>query len=228
MDVKDYYAILGVNEDASQEAIKAAYRKLAFKYHPDKCPEEKKKECEEKFKEIAAAYYVLGDAKRKKEYDDYRKGAYAFRSGPGSGDFASQSGFDFNDLMNHFHAFGGAKGGRKTARHDRYFSFDDLQDLFAGMGGSSGVHIGADTDYEFYDNNAPHQYETDIYAQLNIPRNVALSGGEVRFKLQDGRTITLKISPNTKNGQKLRFKGLGKRCPCCDHKGDLTVTVRFA
>ena len=96
MDTKDYYAILEIDKSASHDEIKRAYRKLAFKYHPDKCPEEKKKECEEKFKEIAAAYYVLGDEKRKKEYDDYRNGAYSFRSGPGSGDFASQSGFDFD------------------------------------------------------------------------------------------------------------------------------------
>ncbi|MFH1428866.1 MAG: DnaJ domain-containing protein, partial [Candidatus Margulisiibacteriota bacterium] len=111
MDTKDYYAILGVNEKASLGEIKSAYRKLAFKYHPDKCPEEKKKECEEKFKEIAAAYYVLGDEKRRKEFDDYRKGAYSFRSGPGSGDFASQTGFDFEDLMKHFHDLG-ARGAR--------------------------------------------------------------------------------------------------------------------
>ena len=216
MDTKNYYTILGVNEDASYEAIKTVYRKLALKYHPDKCPEEKKKECEEKFKEIAAAYYVLGDVKRRKEYDDYKKGTYAFRSGPGAGDFASQSGFDFNDLMNHFQTFGRTKGEYKTAGNNRYFFFDDQQDLFEGMG-----------DYELYDNKALHKHETDIYAQLNLPRNVALAGGEVRFKLQDSRMITLKIYPNTKNGQKLRFKGLGKTCPCCDHKGDLTVTARF-
>ena len=225
--MKDYYAILEVAESASPDKIKAAYRKLALKYHPDKCPEEKKKECEEKFKEVAAAYYVLGDEKRKKEYDDYRKGAYAFRSGPGSGDFASQAGFDFEDLMKHFHDLG-AHGGRQQRGSNRYFSFDDLGDIFEGLGSAQKGYSGAYVDRESLEEDAVHRYETDVNANLSITKNIALSGGEVKFRLQDSRTIMLKIYPNTKNGQKLRLKGLGARCPCCDHKGDLTVTVRFA
>ena len=225
--MKEYYAILGVAENASHDEIKAAYKKLAFKYHPDKCPEEKKKECEEKFKEITAAYYVLGDEKHKKEYDDYRKGTYAFRSGPGSGDFASQAGFDFEDLMKHFHDLG-AREGRQQRGSNRYFFFDDLGDIFEGLGSAQKGYSGAYVDREPLEEDAVHKYETDVNADLSIPENIALSGGEVKFRLQDGRTIMLKIYPNTKNGQKLRLKGLGARCPCCDHKGDLTVTMRFA
>jgi len=225
MDVKDYYAILGVDESASSEQLKSAYRSLALKYHPDRCPEEKKKESEEKFKEIAAAYYVLGDAKRKKEYDDYRKGAYEFRSGQGSGDFASQTGFDFEDLMKHFHDIG-ARGPRQQRGFNRYFSFDDLSDIFEGM--SSDQTGGAYTVYNFTERGGQQKYDTDTYAGIKIPRNVALNGGEVKVKLSDARTIILKINPGTKNGQKLRLKGLGKICPSCDHKGDLIVTVRYS
>jgi len=226
-DTKDYYAIMGVGESASSEQIKSAYRSLALKYHPDRCPEEKKKECEEKFKEIAAAYYVLGDTKRKKEYDDYKKGAYAFRSGPGSGDFASQSGFDFEDLMKHFHNIG-ARSGRQQKGFNRYFFFDDLGDIFEGLGSAEKGYPGAYVDRESLEEDAVHRYETDVNAALSIPKNIALSGGEVKFRLQDSRMIMLKIYPNTKNGQKLRLKGLGTRCPCCDHKGDLTVSVHYS
>lgn len=225
--MKDYYAILEVTEGASPDEIKSTYRKLAFKYHPDKNPEEKKKESEEKFKEIAAAYYVLGDEKRKKEYDDYRKGAYAFRSGPGSGDFASQAGFDFEDLIKHFHDLGVHRG-RQQRGPNRYFSFDDLGDIFEGLGSAQKGYSGAYVGREPLEEDTVHRYETDVNANLSISKNIALSGGEVKFRLQDSRTIMLKIYPNTKNGQKLRLKGLGARCPCCDHKGDLTVTVRFA
>ncbi|MBU2540879.1 MAG: DnaJ domain-containing protein [Candidatus Omnitrophica bacterium] len=228
MEVKDYYAILGVDESASSEQIKSAYRSLALKYHPDRCPEEKKKECEEKFKEIAAAYYVLGDAKRKKEYDDYRKGAYEFRSGQGSGDFASQTGFDFEDLMKHFHDLG-ARGARQQGGFNRYFFFDDLTDIFEGMSSMQGDQAGGPyTVYNFTDTGGQQKYDTDTYADMKIPRNVALNGGEVKVKLSDARTISLKINPGTKNGQKLRLKGIGKMCPTCDHKGDLIVTIRYS
>jgi len=227
MDTKDYYAILGVGESASSEQIKSAYRGLALKYHPDRCPEEKKKECEEKFKEIAAAYYVLGDTKRKKEYDDYRKGAYAFRSGPGSGDFASQAGFDFEDLMRHFHDMGG-QATQKQSGFNRYFFFDDLSDIFEGMSSMQGNQAGgAHTIYHFTDTGGQAKYDTDTYAEINIPQNLAQGGGEVKVRLHDARTITLKINPGTKDGQKLRLKGIGKMCPTCDHKGDLIVSVRY-
>ena len=226
MDTKDYYAILGVDKSASSGQIKSVYRNLALKYHPDRCPEEKKKESEEKFKEIAAAYYVLGDTKRRKEYDDYRKGAYVFRSGQGSGDFASQTGFDFEDLMKHFHNLG-ARAGRQQRGFNRYFFFDDLGDIFEGLGAAQKSYSGVYADRDSLDEDVAHRYDTDVNANLSIPKNIALNGGEVKFRLQDGRTIMLKISPNTKNGQKLSLKGIGKMCPTCDHKGDLIVSVRF-
>jgi DnaJ-class molecular chaperone len=76
--VKDYYQILGVPGDASEEDIKNAFRKLAFKYHPDKNPGNEK-QAEEKFKEINEAYSILGDAGKRRQYD-----------------FAKKSGFDSN------------------------------------------------------------------------------------------------------------------------------------
>ncbi len=68
---RDYYEILGVPRDASIEEIKKAYRKLALQYHPDRVPPEKKKEAEEKFKEISEAYAVLSDPEKRKLYDAY-------------------------------------------------------------------------------------------------------------------------------------------------------------
>ena len=225
--MKSYYTTLGVSEKASHSEIKAAYRKLALKYHPDRCPEKKKKECEEKFKEVAAAYYVLGDEKRKKEYDDYRKGEYTFRSGPGSGDFASQTGFDFEDLMKHFSDIGVQSSGQRKG-FNRYFFFDDLSDIYQGMRSRpGGQDEGAYTVYHFNDTGGQQKYDTDTYADIKISRGIALAGGEVKVKLSDARTISLKINPGTKSGQKLRLKGMGKNCSACDHKGDLIVSVRY-
>ncbi len=225
MAAKDYYATLGVDEKASSSQIKAVYRKLALKYHPDRVSETEKSRATERFKEIAAAYYTLGDAKRRKEYDDYKKGADIFRSGHGSGDFASQSGFDFDDLMNYFHGMGSKAQPRRRESSSRYFSFNDLSDIFEGVNSASGGSPDMHGDYSFAGEEPAHKYDTDIHANLTIPISVALNGGDVKFKLKDNRTITLKIAKNTKNGQKMKLKGLGKRCPCCDHNGDFIVAI---
>lgn len=74
--MKDFYEILGVSRDASQDEIKKAYRKLAFQYHPDKNPGDKV--AEEKFKEVSEAYDVLGDEAKRKNYD---MGGYEAGSG---------------------------------------------------------------------------------------------------------------------------------------------------
>ncbi|MFH1381467.1 MAG: DnaJ domain-containing protein [Chloroflexota bacterium] len=71
--MKDYYQILGLPENASQEDIKGAFRKLAFEYHPDTCPGDKT-QAEEKFKEINEAFGVLGDEAKRQQYDFARKG----------------------------------------------------------------------------------------------------------------------------------------------------------
>ena len=97
MSVKDYYSILGVNENASPDEIKKSYRKLAIQYHPDKNPNNK--EAEEKFKEISEAYDVLSDSNKKNEYDNIRK--YGGNMGGGFGsmeDFMSRFGFGRNTM----------------------------------------------------------------------------------------------------------------------------------
>lgn len=107
---KDYYEILGVAKDASQEDIKKAYRRLAKKYHPDVC---KEPDANEKFAEIQVAYDCLGDPEKRANYDTYgtedpQQGFGGF--GGGQGGFGGFGGFD--DIFSTF--FGG--GGRSSAR----------------------------------------------------------------------------------------------------------------
>lgn len=85
MSKKNYYDILGVKKDATQDEIKKAYRKIAVKYHPDKNPGNK--EAEEKFKEAAEAYSVLSDEQKRKEYDNPVTGGSNFNSGFDFGSF---------------------------------------------------------------------------------------------------------------------------------------------
>jgi len=83
----EYYDTLGVNKDATQGEIKKAYYKLAKKYHPDKAPEEKKQEHNEKFQEIGHAYEILSDVEKRKTYDQFGKEALNGNGGGGSNPF---------------------------------------------------------------------------------------------------------------------------------------------
>ncbi len=93
MATRDYYHILGVNKNASEEEIKRAYRKLAMKYHPDKNPN--RKEAEERFKEINEAYAVLSDKEKRKQYNTF--GAEGFRQRFTQEDIFK--GFDMEEIL---------------------------------------------------------------------------------------------------------------------------------
>jgi molecular chaperone DnaJ len=111
MSKRDFYEVLGVNRDASEEDIKKSYRKMAMKYHPDRNPDSK--ESEEKFKQCKEAYEILSDSQKRAAYDQYghagvdqNAGAGGFRGGPGfNGDFSDAFSDIFGDI------FGGARGG---------------------------------------------------------------------------------------------------------------------
>jgi len=107
---KDFYKVLGVSKTAEADEIKKSYRKLARQYHPDSNSGDAKAEA--KFKEISEAYDVLGDAKKRKEYDEARRlfGGGGFRMPGGSGQGGGFS-FDVGDLFNRGGASGGGGGG---------------------------------------------------------------------------------------------------------------------
>ncbi len=125
MKKRDYYEVLGVNRDASDEEIKKSYRKLAMKHHPDRNPDNPK--AEDHFKEAKEAYEVLSDAQKRAAYDQYGHAAAAGNMGAG-GFGGGAAGFDFGDIFGDI--FGGGQGG-------------------GGRGGSgrSNVHRGADLRY---------------------------------------------------------------------------------
>uniref|UniRef100_A0A673TL07 DnaJ heat shock protein family (Hsp40) member B6 n=1 Tax=Suricata suricatta TaxID=37032 RepID=A0A673TL07_SURSU len=123
----DYYEVLGVQRHASAEDIKKAYRKLALKWHPDKNPENKE-EAERKFKQVAEAYEVLSDAKKRDIYDKY--GKEGLNGGGGGGvpfDRPFEFGFTFRNPDDVFREF---FGGRDP------FSFDFFEDPFEDFFGS--------------------------------------------------------------------------------------------
>lgn len=104
MTKKDYYEILGVPRNATQEEIKKAYRKLALKYHPDRNPGDK--EAEEKFKEAAEAYSVLGDPQKRATYDRYGHEGLRGEGFTGFTGFESSLFEEFADILGSFFGFG--------------------------------------------------------------------------------------------------------------------------
>lgn len=105
MAKRDYYEVLGVDKNASEDEIKKAYRKIAIKYHPDRNPDDPK--AEEKFKEAAEAYSVLNDAQKRQQYDQFGFDG----PGGGFGGFGDGAGFSMDDIFSMFgDVFGGGAG----------------------------------------------------------------------------------------------------------------------
>lgn len=148
---KDFYKVLGVSKEASEKDITKAYRKLAREFHPDKNPGDTA--AEERFKEISAAYEVIGDAKKRTEYDELRKlgpmgqGPFGGFSGAARGAGAGGSAFDLGDLG---HIFGDLFGGRGRGAPMAAVRGDDLEadlhlsfdDAIAGV--TTSIHLVSD------------------------------------------------------------------------------------
>lgn len=221
MEYKDYYKILGVDKNASQDDIRKAYRKLAMKYHPDKNPNDK--EAEKKFKDVAEAYEVLGDKEKRQKYDQL--GA--------NWKYYQQQGGQPGGGQQYYSDFGGGQG--RTSYH---FS-GDFEDLFNDLGGFSdffksffGGGFGAS---DFGGGSARTRSRSartgrtalkgqDYEATLNVTLREAFTGAEKQFRI-DGRQIRVKINPGIESGKKLRLKNQGGQGARGGQRGDLYITI---
>jgi len=202
MEYHDYYQILGVKKDASDDKIKKAYRKLAMKYHPDHTKGDKS--AEEKFKKISEAYAVLSDKEKRKEYDTF--GSEGFRQRFSQEDIFR--GFDFSDIFREF-GFGGRGGNaRFSFGGGSPFNFGGGRQQFGGRQQQAQIK-GADLVYEL---------------PLTL-REVATGPSKViRFE-HEGRSenLTVKIPKGFITGKKLRLTGKGSPSPFGGPNGDLYI-----
>ena len=212
---EDYYKILGVNKSASKDEIKKAYRKLAFKYHPDK--NKGNKEAEEKFKKINEAYAVLSNDEKRKQYDMF--GAEGFSQRFSQDDIFK--GFDFSSIFKEF-GLGGDDIFSKiftSGKRGKTFTFNFGGTPFSDMGTpfSTGRKAGG---------VEPAGRDTEV--QLHLSLNEAVLGGKKTFSFDSGQgvdTITMTIPAGIEEGKKLRVKGKGLIDPFTKTRGDLYCKI---
>ena len=191
----DLYAALGLPKTASTQEIRAAYRKLARRYHPDVNPDDK--EAEEKFKQIALAYEVLSDEKKRQAYDEF--GAESLRSG-----------FDAEQAR----AYRSWRGGRRAggSPFDGEVANFDFSDLFGGG---------------FKNPFRQGRRGTDIQAVAELDLAQVVQGAEVKVQNpQDGSVLTVRVPPGAEDGSTLRVSGKGLPGPKGAPAGDLIIETR--
>ncbi len=196
---KDYYKILGVSRTAAPEEIKKAYRKLAKGCHPDTHPGDP--QAEERFKEISQAYDILGDEKKRKQYDQM-KSAFSQGFRPGGFDFGG-AGVDLNDLFG-----GGGPQGRRV-------KYEDL----GGMGGLGDIFSQfMDQGSHFRQARAAPQRGRDISSAVTISFDQAIAGGKVRLTVQRSQ-----VCPEC-SGTGAAPGTTPEPCPQCGGSGTVTMT----
>ena len=194
---KDFYAVLGVSASATQDEIKKQYRKLAARYHPDKNPNDPK--AADRFKEISEAYQVLGDAERRKQYDQMRQ-------------------------LGAFSGFGGARSGARPGTSASgagpgagSFRFEDLGDL-GGLGGLGDIFssmFGGGTGSTRARSRGPERGQ-DVEMQLEVPFREAALGGKIPVELEVNEECPTCHGSGAAPGAKMQT------CPECSGRGTIS------
>jgi curved DNA-binding protein len=223
MAQKDYYKILGVDKNATEKEIKAAYRKLARKYHPDVNKSDPKAEA--RFREINEAHSVLSDKEKRAKYDQFgeyfdsppppppgaRGGGGYYATGPG-GQRVQINMEDLQDLLGGMGMGGGGRRGARAGQGGSPFGggggFGDLfSNLFQQQNGA---------DYD--ERTASPADEAEAIVELTLEEAIA---GAARAVQVDNRRLEVKIPKGVREGTRIRIKGEG------GHGRDLYLVVKF-
>ena len=207
----DFYSVLGVSKDASQEEIQKAYLKLARKYHPDMNPDDPEG-AKKKFQELQTAFDTLKDPEKRKQYDQFGDSYQQFSgaNGPGFGGFGGFGNF-------------GAGGGE--------FSFDSLDDILRAFGGSmGGAGARGSRRGARARNNAPVKGQ-NTRSDFTIDFKTSILGGKVALALRDSPTGKIKsvdvdVPCGVESGAKIKLRELGDPGINGGANGDLILTIR--
>ena len=193
--MKNPYEVLGVAASASAAEIQSAYRKLAKKLHPDLNPGDKS--AEEKFKEVAAAYDLLGDADKRKRFD--------------AGEIDA-SGAERPPRQNYYRDYAGAETSHPYADASGFADFMDSDDIFADLLRRSRQA-------------QANRRGQDMHYRLTIDFSESVAGASKRITLPDGGTLDVKIPAGLLSGQTLRLKGKGAPGAGTGGPGDALIEV---
>lgn len=208
--MRDPYTVLGVSKTANAADVKKAYRKLAKTLHPDRNRSDPK--ASQKFAELNQAYEILGDEKKRAQFDRGEidaEGKERFAGFGGRSPQGAHPGFE----SFHFD-FGGGNAGGRQARGGRGF-----EDLFSGLFGGGG--------FDAADFAQPSAKAADISATLTITLAEAVRGAERQIGLSNGRTLKVNIPPGTASGSVLRLKGQAGGMTG-QQAGDVLLTIDVA
>lgn len=210
---RNLYDVLGVGKTASEAEIKSAYRKLARKYHPDLNKDDKT--AADKFKEVSNAYDIIGNAEKRKKYDNNEIDEEGKPTGFGAGFGGAGSGFNGYQSYggNPFNGFsnrgfnGGTQGG---------FDFSSIfgDDIFSQFGGAQS---------SFRQRTAPQRGQ-DVSYNMRVDFLDAAKGVEKQISL-NGKNINVKIPAGMQSGQTMRLKGLGNVGLNGGENGDVLITI---
>ena len=248
MSKRDYYEVLGVARNASEDELKKAYRRLAMKHHPDRNPDDAGAEAA--FKEAKEAYEMLSDANKRRAYDAH--GHAAFEHGTGSGGGHGQA--DINDIFGDIfgNIFGGAGGGARGPRRGADIGYVielDLEDAVAGVDKrievptmvgcgpckGSGSEDGKVETCSTCQGRGQVRFQRGIFAmqqpcptcggrgqKLSNPCKACHGAGRV----EEDKVLSVKIPAGVDNGDRIRLAGEGEAGPAGAAAGDLYVEIR--
>ncbi len=200
----DPYQILGVAKTVTAAELKSAYRKLAKKLHPDVNPG--RKDIEQKFKEVTAAYDLLSDVDKRARYDrgdiDAQGQERGYSGGGYGGGAYGAGGYGGNPFRNAGRGNAGASAGA-----DPFAGFGGMEDIFAEfMGGGRGKQRGGNAGGA---GNTGSARGSDVTYTASVPFALAALGGKTRVTLTNDKTLEISVPAGSEEGHKLRLKGQG-------------------